>query len=47
MCKILYIYINKSGYYKYVPISRDFYDIIFTILPQNSKFWIYSAAHYS
>ena len=24
MCKMLYQYINKYGYYKYFPISRDF-----------------------
>ena len=24
LCKILYQYINKYGYYKYFPISRDF-----------------------
>ena len=45
--KILYQYINKYGYYKYFQISRDFLHIIFTILPQNSKFFIYSAWHYS
>ena len=45
--EILYQYVNKYGYYKYFPISRDFKHRNFTILPQNSKIWIYSAWHNS
>ena len=37
-CKILYQYINKFGYYKYFPISRDFKHRIFTILPKIANF---------
>ena len=33
-CKILYSYCNKYGYYKYFPISRDFFHGILIILPQ-------------
>ena len=33
LCKILYQYIDKCGYYKYFPISRDFILRILTILP--------------
>ena len=28
LCKILYQYINKYGYYEYFPISRDFFNTI-------------------
>ena len=42
LCKILYQYINKYGYYKYFPISIDFCTE-FLLSPPQIKFWTYSA----
>ena len=33
LCKIFCQYIKKCGYYKYFPISHDFFHRILTILP--------------
>ena len=38
LCKILYQCINKYGYYKYFPISLDFYTEFLLFSPQKSNF---------
>ena len=38
LCKILYQYINKYGYYKYFPFSRDFCTGFLRFPPQKSNF---------
>ena len=38
MWKILYQYINKYWYYKYFPISLDFYTIFYYFSPIKSNF---------
>ena len=40
LCKILYQYINKYGYYKYFPISRDFFHRILTNLPPKYQYFL-------
>ena len=48
LCKILYQYINKYGYYKYFPISRDFFSQNFDYFtPKIAIVWTYSAWHHS
>ena len=46
LCKILYQYINKYEYYKYFPISCDFFTEFWLFYPKNSEFWNYSVWHY-
>ena len=44
LCKILCQYINKCEFYRYFPISRDFFtDLVLLFYPQNGNFWTYSA----
>ena len=38
LCKILYQYINKYGYYKYFPISLDFCTEFLLFSPKKSNF---------
>ena len=38
LCKILYQYINKYGYYKYFPISLDFCTEFLLFPPKKSNF---------
>ena len=38
LCKILYQYINKYGYYKYFPISLDFCTEFLLFFPKKSNF---------
>ena len=38
LCKILYQYMNKYGYYKYFPISLDFCKEFLLFSPQKSNF---------
>ena len=38
LCKIIYQYINKYGYYKYFPISLDFCTEFFYFPPKNQNF---------
>ena len=38
LCKILYQYINKYGYYKYFPFSRDFCTRFYYFPPKKSNF---------
>ena len=43
LCKMLYQYINKYGYYKYFPISLDFCTEFLLFYPPKIKFWTYPA----
>ena len=38
LCKILYQYINKYGYYKYFPISLDYCTEFLLFSPKKSNF---------